>query len=57
MSLVRTLVHEYKADINARDDNNDTPLNVAALAGKEEVVLVLTKEFDCDVTVRGPPIW
>ena len=37
MSLVRTLVHEYKADVNARDDNNDTPLHVAIMEKKEEV--------------------
>ncbi len=33
MSLV--IVHEYKADVNARDDNNDTPLHVAIMEKKE----------------------
>ena len=33
--------------------NNDTPLHVAALCGKDEVVLTLINEFGCDTKVRG----
>ncbi len=52
VSLVKTLC-KYKADVNARDDHNDTPLHVAALNGKEEVVLTLIKEFGCDINIKG----
>ena len=41
VSLVKTLIRDFKADITARDDDKDMPINVAALAGKEEVVLTL----------------
>ena len=53
VNLVRTLILKHKADINARDDQNNTPLHVAALCGKEEVVYVLIEEFDCDTRVKG----
>ena len=52
VSLV-TLMRDFKADITARDDDKDMPIHVAALAGKEEVVLTLIKEFGCDPTVKG----
>ena len=38
VSLVKTLLLKYKADVNARDDENNTPIHVAALSGKDEVV-------------------
>ncbi len=38
MNLVRTFICKFNADVTARDDNN-TPLHVAALHKKEEVVL------------------
>ena len=49
----KTLMRDFKADITARDDNKDMPIHMAALAGKEEVVLTLIKEFGCDPTVKG----
>ncbi len=39
VSLVRTLVIKYKPDVTVGDDENNTPLHVAALNGKEGVVL------------------
>ena len=33
------------ADINAHDEQNNTPLHVAALGGQQEVVLVLLNEL------------
>ncbi len=53
VSLVRTLIFEYMADITARDSNNNTPLHVAALNENEEVVMALIKEFGCDISVKG----
>ncbi len=53
VSLVRTLICEYKADVTARDSHDNTPLHVAAFNGKEEVVLALIKEFGCDINVKG----
>ena len=53
MNLVKTLILEHKADVNARDDNNDTPVHVAAWCGKEEVALALINEFQCDINVKG----
>ena len=53
VSLVRKLILEHKADVNARDDENNTPLHVAAFCGKEEVVLALINEFGCDTKVKG----
>ena len=50
---VQSLIHDYHADINARDDSDNTPLHVAALNGKEEVALSLINEFSCDINVRG----
>ena len=33
VSLVQTLIRDHKADINVRDDQNNTPLHVAAVYG------------------------
>ena len=52
VSLVQSLIHDYNADIYARDDENNTPLHVAALYGKKEVVLSLIK-LSCDITLKG----
>lgn len=39
--MVKTLV-KYKADVNALDNNHDTPLNLVALEGREKMVSFLT---------------
>ncbi len=52
VSLVRTMICEHNADVTARDDNNHTPLHVAALCGKEEVALALIEEFGCDINIK-----
>ena len=53
VSLVKTLIRDFNADITARNDNKNMPIHVAALAGKHEVVLTLINEFGCDPTVKG----
>ena len=52
VSLVQTLIREYKVDVNARDDNNDTPLCLAAKAGKVEVALALITQCSNDLVTR-----
>ena len=52
--LVNTFIVKYKLDVNAQDLKSNTPLIVAALEGKEEVVsLLLNNDFGCDVNVKG----
>ena len=54
VSLIRSLIHDYNADTNASDNENNTPLHVAALHGRKEVALFLIKEFGCDINIRDP---
>ena len=53
VSLVQTLIREHKADVNARDDNNNTPLIVAAFYGNADIALTLINEFGCNPNVIG----
>ena len=53
VSLVRTLIQDHKADINAGDDENNTSLHVAALCGKKKVALFLINEVGCDINIKG----
>ena len=47
--VVRSLIHDYDADIYARDDGNNMPLHVAAL--KERNCTVFN---GCDINIRDP---
>ena len=49
---MKTLIQKYK-DMYSRNDGNNTPLNVAAYCGKQEVALALIQEFGCDVNIKG----
>ena len=53
MNLVRALIQECGVHATAPDNDMNTPLHVAALAGKQEVALALIKEFGCDVDSKG----
>ena len=52
VSLVRTLVHDYKADLNSQDSSNNTPLHVAVSADEGEVAVALL-ELGCSTNVKG----
>ena len=47
------LVSEQKADLNARANNNSTPLNEAAWYGQTNVVQCLIDEFSCSTDTKG----
>ena len=47
------LVSEHKADLNARANNNSTPLNEAAWYGQTNVVQCLINEFSCSTDTKG----
>ena len=47
------LVSEHKADLNARANNSDTPLNEAARNGQTNVVQCLIEEFSCSTDTKG----
>ena len=54
VGLVESLVDLYiYFEYYARDDENNTPLHVAALYGKKEVALSLINKFSYDITVKG----
>ena len=53
VDLIRTLVLKYKADVNASDKLNYTPLNLSAYTGNVEVTFALLNEFGCDPNVKG----
>ena len=44
---------EYQADINIRDDENNTPLHVAAIYGREDAVLALLDHDMCNLNANG----
>ena len=48
VSLVRTLMLDGKADTTARDNEGNTPFDMAVGNSREEVALVLMNEFHCD---------
>ena len=57
VSLVQTLIQKHNADTNAKNDQNNTPLHIAALNGKEEVAFALINEFGCDTSIKGFNGW
>ena len=52
VALVRTLIRDHNADVNAQENSNETPLHVAAANGKDAILLVLINEFGCDTNAR-----
>ena len=54
VDVARKLVTEYGADVNARDNSDNTPLNLAArFSGKMELISMLIKEFGCSPHTKG----
>ena len=54
VNLVRALVQKHgTAILTTRNDSCDTPLHVAAISGREDVVLSLIKKYGCDKSVKG----
>ena len=51
--IVRIIITQNKADINAKTKSGDTPLHVAALYGQLQVTIALINEFNCDINVKG----
>ena len=50
---MKTLIQKYHQNKFSRNNENDTPLHVAALGGKQEVALALINEFGCVVKSKG----
>ena len=50
LSLIRTLIHDYHADLNDEDSYDKTPFTLALKNEKDEVMLVLISEFGYDPT-------
>ena len=53
LGLVKTLLRDHNADTSIRNDFHNTPLHIAALNGREDIVLCLIREFGCDPNWRG----
>ena len=45
-------MQDHNADVNAQDNHNDTPLHLAAQAGKEDFAIALINEFSCNTSVK-----
>ena len=54
MSLVRTLINDGKADVTLRDNEGNTPFDIAFNNRHEELAMVLMNEGHCD-TKGGTP--
>ena len=54
LDIVRVLILEFKADVNACTSNNLTPFDSAIKNNREEVALALMNEFHCN-TKGGTP--
>ena len=53
VGIVKTLVTEHKADVNARTDSGDTPLTLAAKNKHDNVVRALLSDSQCLVDAKG----
>ena len=53
LTLAKLLIRDYNADINAQDEDKDTPLHLAAKCRQHELFLALISEFSWDMTVRN----
>ena len=53
LATVKYLVEMHGCDPSARDDNGDTPLNVAAFSGSLNILMYLIEERKCDPECPG----
>ena len=53
VGIVKTLVTEHKADVNARTDSGDTPLTLAAKNKHDNVVQILLSDSQCLVDANS----
>ena len=53
LGIVRTLLTEHKADVNAKTDSGDTPLTLAAINKHDNVVHALLSDSQCLVDAKG----
>ncbi|KAL5490967.1 hypothetical protein EMCRGX_G016178 [Ephydatia muelleri] len=52
LAIVKYLVEKHGCDPSGKDDNGDTPLNVAALSGRLDILMCLIDERKCSPGCR-----
>ena len=52
-SLVRHLVTKYSCDLNARNNDGDTPFTCVGFGGSVECLELLINEFHCDINTKS----
>ena len=51
--MVKLLVLDYNADVNAKDKGGNTPLHVASESGDAEMVRLLVEDCKADILVQN----
>ena len=53
LALVRTLIVNHNADVNAQNEDKDTPLHLAVKEGYNDIAFMLITEFGCNTNARN----
>ena len=53
LSVVKMLVSQHNVDVNARNDQNQLSLHVAASRGHTKLVKAFINDFDCNPNEKG----